>query len=93
MGSLVIWRISCSIYRVTITGSEQVIVYGKEINPSTAYKTGYDDSLNGKPSDPAAIYGALADHYAKGYAAGLMKARADRATQAIGIRLAGKKYT
>ena len=76
-----------------------MIVDGKEMNSVTAYKAGYDDSLNGKPSDSAAIYGALSGHYTKGYATGLMKARADSkraATQAlgaIGIRLAGKKYT
>jgi hypothetical protein len=53
-----------------------MIIDDKEVNAKTAYKAGYDDSLNGKPCDSAAIYGALSGHYSAGYATGRMKARA-----------------
>ena len=53
------------------------MITDKEVTAETVYKAGYADSLNGKPCDSAAIYGALAGHYTAGYATGLMKARAD----------------
>lgn len=54
-----------------------MIIDGKEANSAAAYKAGYNDSLNGKPCDTAAMNGALSGHYTAGYVTGRMKARAD----------------